>query len=55
METQRGKLELNVEGRKGFGHIQWRNHVNEGIELWGHRGAGRDGHSSLVGVAMTCV
>lgn len=37
-ETLRGKLELDVEGRKGFGQIQWRNRVNEGVELWGYGG-----------------
>lgn len=42
MEARRGKLELGVEGGKGFGQIQWRNHANKGVALWGHGGAVRE-------------
>lgn len=35
METQRGKLELVVEGRKLLGQVQCRNHTNGGAEVWG--------------------
>lgn len=42
MGTQRGKLELIVEGRKGFGQMQWRNCMNDSVEVWGHGRAGTE-------------
>lgn len=31
METRRGKLELDIEGRKELGQIQYRNHTSGGV------------------------